>query len=130
MLIHGLQGYGTRDARGKFPTAIVDAAQSMSDIASEITAQIAVILRVDPQHIVPDARLVHDLGADSLDSVALVMTLEDRFAIDMPDEDVEELRTVRQLIEYVELTLAMRQRSQEERNGAGAGTPRYMRTDE
>ena len=102
----------------------------MSDIASEIAAQIAVILRVDPQHIVPDARLAHDLGADSLDSVALVMTIEDRFAIDMPDEDVEELRTVRQLVEYVELAVAMRQRSQEERNGAGAGTPRYMRADE
>src|SRR5262245_25214928 len=102
----------------------------MSDIASEITAQIAVILRVDPRHIVPDARLVRDLGADSLDSVALVMTIEDRFAIDMPDEDVEELRTVRQLIEYVELTVAMRQRSQEERDGAGARTPRYMRADE
>src|SRR5262245_6030497 len=102
----------------------------MNDIASEVTAQIAVILREDPQRIVPQARLIHDLGADSLDSVALVMAIEDRFAIDMPDEDIGELRTVRELIEYVELAVAMRQRSQEERNGAGAGTPRYMRTDE
>src|SRR5512138_1404666 len=102
----------------------------MSDIASEITAQIAVILRVDPQHVVPEARLVHDLGADSLDSVALVMTIEDRFAIDMPDEDVEELRTVKQLVEYVELAVAMRRRPQEGRNGAGARTPRYLPADE
>jgi len=102
----------------------------MNDIASEVTAQIARILREDPQHIVPQARLVRDLGADSLDSVALVMAIEDRFAIDMPDEDIGELRTVRELIEYVELAVAMRQRSQEERNGAGARTPRYMRADE
>ena len=102
----------------------------MNNIASEVTAQIAVILRKDPRHIVPEARLVHDLGADSLDSVALVMAIEDRFAIDVPDEDISELRTVRELIEYVELAVAMRQRSQEGRNGASAGAARYMRADE
>jgi acyl carrier protein len=51
--------------------------------------------------------LAHDLGADSLDSVALVLAIEDRFAIDMPDEDIEPLRTVGELIEYVELAVAM-----------------------
>lgn len=101
----------------------------MSDVAREVTAQIAVILREEPQRIAPDARLVHDLGADSLDSVALVMAIEDRFDIDMPDEDLEQLRTVRQLIEYVELAVAMRQSSREAKNGAGAGAPRHMRID-
>lgn len=81
----------------------------MSDIAREVIETIATILREQPQHITPQARLVHDLGADSLDSVALVLSLEDRFSIDMPDEDVEQLRTVQQLIEYVELAVAMRQ---------------------
>jgi acyl carrier protein len=81
----------------------------MSDIAREVIDMIADILRAEPQHITPQARLVHDLGADSLDSVALVLALEDRFRIDMPDEDVEQLRTVQQLIEYVELAVAIRQ---------------------
>jgi acyl carrier protein len=80
----------------------------MSDIAREVTAQIAAILSAPQEQVTPDARLVHDLGADSLDSVTLVLAIEDRFAIDMPDEDVEQLRTVQQLIEYVELAVAMR----------------------
>jgi acyl carrier protein len=122
MLGARLQGCGTHQTPGEFT-------DRMSDIAREVVAQIAVILREDPQNIVPEARLAHDLGADSLDSVALVMTLEDRFAIDMPDEEVGELRTVRQLIEYVELAVAIKQRSQEERHGAGASAPRHMPTD-
>lgn len=81
---------------------------SMSDIAREVTAQIAAVLSAPPEQVTPDARLVHDLGADSLDSVTLVLAIEDRFTIDMPDEDVEQLRTVQELIEYVELAVAMR----------------------
>lgn len=81
----------------------------MSDIASAVIAQIALILSCSPEHIAPDAWLSRDLGADSLDSVTLVLAIEDRFAIDLPDEDVEQLRSVRQLVEYVELAVAMRQ---------------------
>jgi acyl carrier protein len=101
----------------------------MSDIAREVTALIAVILREDPRHIVADARLVHDLGADSLDAVALVMAIEDRFDVDMPDEDVEPLRTVGQLIEYVELAVSMRQLSREAKHAVGAGATRHVRVD-
>ncbi|HEY7638756.1 MAG TPA: acyl carrier protein [Steroidobacteraceae bacterium] len=79
----------------------------MSDISREVIAQIATVLGEPAERITPDLQLVHDLGADSLDSVTLVLAIEDRFAIDMPDEDVEELRTVQQLIEYVELAVAM-----------------------
>jgi acyl carrier protein len=81
--------------------------EGMSDIAREVTAQIAAVLGEHPERITPNALLVQDLGADSLDSVALTLAIEDRFAIDMPDEEVEQLRTVRQLIEYVELAVAM-----------------------
>lgn len=82
----------------------------MSDIAREVIGLIAATLRGDSQqHIAADARLAHDLGADSLDSVALVLAIEDHFRIDMPDEEVEQLRTVRQLIDYVELAVAIRQ---------------------
>lgn len=101
----------------------------MSDIAREVTAQTAVILRQDLQLIVPEARLAQDLGADSLDAVALVIAIEDHFAIDIPDEDAEQLRTVRDVIEYVELAVAMRQRLKEESNAAGFGAPRDLRVD-
>ena len=79
----------------------------MSPIAREVIAQIAAILGEEPERIAPDALLVRDLGADSLDSVALVLAIEDRFGIDMPDEEIEQLRTVQQLIEYVELAVAV-----------------------
>ncbi|HKS57761.1 MAG TPA: acyl carrier protein [Steroidobacteraceae bacterium] len=79
----------------------------MSDIARAVTAQIAAVLGEQPERITPDMNLAQDLGADSLDSVSLVLAIEDRFDIDMPDEDVEQLRTVQQLIEYVELAVAM-----------------------
>jgi acyl carrier protein len=79
----------------------------MSDIAREVTAQIAIVLGEQPQRITPDMLLAKDLGADSLDSVSLVLAIEDRFGIDLPDEDAEQLRTVRQLIEYVELAVAV-----------------------
>jgi acyl carrier protein len=79
----------------------------MSDIAREVTAQIAAVLGAAPEQVKPDARLIQDLGADSLDSIALVLAMEDRFAIDMPDEDMEQLRTVRELTEYVELAVAI-----------------------
>jgi acyl carrier protein len=92
----------------------------MSDIAHEVIAQIALVLSKDPQQLKPDVRLARDLGADSLDYVALVMALEDRFAIDLPDEEVEQLRTVQQLIEYVELAVAV-QRPGNRRVGLAAG---------
>jgi acyl carrier protein len=79
----------------------------MSDIAREVTAQIAAVLGEDPQRIRPDALLVQDLGVESLDSVVMVLALEDRFGIDMPDEDSEQLHTVQQVIDYVELAVAV-----------------------
>lgn len=79
----------------------------MSDIAREVIAQIAAVLDERPDRIEADALLVEDLGADSLDTVSLVLAIEDRFAIDMPDEEIEQLRTVQQLIEFVEFAVAV-----------------------
>lgn len=58
-------------------------------------------LRVSPEKVVPDALIVQDLGADSLDQVELVMAVEDYFDIDIPDVDVENIKTVKDLIKYV-----------------------------
>ena len=79
----------------------------MSDIAREVVTQIAAVLGVPPEGITRGASLARDLGADSLDSVALVLAIEDRFSIDLPDEEVEQIETVQELTEYVELAVAM-----------------------
>lgn len=58
-------------------------------------------LGVDLAEVTPDARILDDLGADSLDVVEMVMSLEEAFDIEVPDEDVEELRTVADVERYV-----------------------------
>jgi acyl carrier protein len=58
-------------------------------------------LGVDLVEVSPDARILEDLGADSLDVVEMVMSLEEAFDIEIPDEDVEELRTVADVERYV-----------------------------
>jgi acyl carrier protein len=58
-------------------------------------------LGVDPGEVVPEARILDDLGADSLDVVELVMALEEAFDIEVPDEDVEGLLTIADVAHYV-----------------------------
>ena len=77
----------------------------MNPIESEVIAIVAATLRVERCGITRDASLEDDLGADSLDWVSLIMALEDRFAVDIPDEDAAELRTVKQVTDYVALAL-------------------------
>ena len=80
----------------------------MSTIESEVIAVVAATLRLDRDGIARDASLVDDLGADSLDWVSLIMALEDHFAVDIPDEDAAELRTVKQVADYVMLAIDAR----------------------
>jgi acyl carrier protein len=58
-------------------------------------------LGVDPEKVTSDASFVEDLGADSLDTVELVMALEEKFSIEIPDEDAEKITTVSDAIEYL-----------------------------
>ena len=58
-------------------------------------------LGVEPEKVTNDASFVEDLGADSLDTVELVMAFEEEFGIDIPDEDAEQLRTVGDAIKYL-----------------------------
>ena len=57
---------------------------------------------VEPETITPDTNLIDDLGADSLDVVELIMSLEDMFGISISDEDAAQLYTVRRIVEYLE----------------------------
>ena len=59
-------------------------------------------LGVKPEQVVPAAKFIEDLGADSLDTVELVMALEEEFGIEVPDEQAEKLQSVGDVIKYVE----------------------------
>jgi acyl carrier protein len=59
-------------------------------------------LGVDKEKVTPDTSFVNDLGADSLDTVELVMELEEEFDISIPDEEAEKIQTVGQAINFIE----------------------------
>jgi acyl carrier protein len=59
-------------------------------------------LGVNPEQVTPTAKFIEDLGADSLDTVELVMAFEEEFNVEVPDEDAEKLQTVGDVIRYIE----------------------------
>lgn len=74
----------------------------MSDIASKVKAIIVEKLGVDENEVVAAASFTNDLGADSLDTVELIMEFEKEFSISIPDEDAEKIGTVGDAISYIE----------------------------
>lgn len=70
-------------------------------IEDRVKKIIAEQLSVSEEKVVPEASFVGDLGADSLDTVELVMALEEQFDTEIPDEDAQKILTVRDAIEYV-----------------------------
>ena len=74
----------------------------MSDIASRVKAIIVETLGVDESEVTPEASFTNDLGADSLDTVELVMAFEEEFGVEVPDEDAEKLQCVGDVIKYIE----------------------------
>ncbi len=74
----------------------------MSEIATRVKEIIAQELGVEGEKVTDDANFVEDLGADSLDTVELVMAFEEEFGIEIPDEDAEQMATVGQAISYLE----------------------------
>jgi acyl carrier protein len=58
-------------------------------------------LGVNADQVTPDAKFIEDLGADSLDTVELVMALEEEFETEIPDEEAEKITTVQQAIDYI-----------------------------
>ena len=74
----------------------------MEDIASKVTAIIVDKLGVDESEVRPDASLTNDLGADSLDTVELMMEFENQFGLSIPDNIAEKISTVGDVIKYIE----------------------------
>jgi len=58
-------------------------------------------LGVNPEEVTIEASFVDDLGADSLDTVELVMALEEEFGMEIPDEEAEKITTIREAVEYI-----------------------------
>ena len=71
-------------------------------VQDKITEIIVEQLGVKPEEVISEASFVDDLGADSLDTVELVMALEEEFGIEIPDEDAEKIQTVGDAIRYIE----------------------------
>ncbi len=59
-------------------------------------------LGVDEAEVTPEAKFIDDLGADSLDTVELVMALEEEFGVEIPDEDAEKITTVKHALSYIQ----------------------------
>ena len=73
----------------------------MSDVEEKVKDIIAEELGVEREKVTPNASFMEDLGADSLDTVELVMAFEKEFDVDIPDEEAEKLRTVGDALKYL-----------------------------
>ncbi len=74
----------------------------MSDIAARVKAIIVDKLGVEESEVTPDASFTNDLGADSLDTVELIMEFEKEFNVAIPDDQAESISTVGEAIKYIE----------------------------
>ncbi len=74
----------------------------MADIHERVKEIIAEQLGIELAEVVPEASFVDDLGADSLDTVELVMALEEEFDIEIPDEDAEKITRVKDAMDYID----------------------------
>jgi acyl carrier protein len=73
----------------------------MADVDGKVKKIISEQLGVPEADVKPEASFVNDLGADSLDTVELVMALEEEFSVEIPDEDAEKIATVQNAIDYI-----------------------------
>ncbi len=73
--------------------------KSVQDRVKEIIVE---QLGVNPDQVTPEAKFIEDLGADSLDTVELVMAFEEEFGAEIPDEDAEKMQTVGDVVKYIE----------------------------
>lgn len=74
----------------------------MSSVAERVKKIIVEQLGVNAEQVTDEASFIDDLGADSLDTVELVMALEEEFGLEIPDEDAEKISTVKSAIDYIE----------------------------
>jgi len=78
----------------------------MSDVGDKVKSIICEQLMVDPDEVTDESSFVEDLGADSLDTVELIMEFEDEFGVEIPDEEAEKISTVGEAVAFLEKLLA------------------------
>lgn len=74
----------------------------MSETANRVVAIITDKLGLAPEQVTPEASFTTDLGADSLDTVELIMEFEKEFDLEIPDEDAQNINTVKDAVDYIE----------------------------
>ena len=74
----------------------------MANTFEQVKEVIVEQLNVSPEEVKPEANFVEDLGADSLDVVEMIMALEERFGIEIPDNEAENIKTVQDVVNYIE----------------------------
>jgi acyl carrier protein len=85
----------------RFVSELAKEIRPMADIESRVKDIIINELGVEAEKVTSDASFVEDLGADSLDTVELVMAFEEEFGIEIPDEDAEKMQTVGDAVQYI-----------------------------
>ncbi|NPA11137.1 MAG: acyl carrier protein [Epsilonproteobacteria bacterium] len=68
----------------------------------EVKEVIVEQLNVNPEEVKPESKFVEDLGADSLDVVEMIMALEEKFEIEIPDSEAEKIQTVQDVVDYIQ----------------------------
>ena len=72
------------------------------DVAAKVKKMVVDHLGVEESKVIDEANFIDDLGADSLDTVELVMAFEEEFAVEIPDEDAEKITRVKEAVKYIE----------------------------
>jgi len=76
--------------------------RTMSDTAERVKKIVVELLGVEPEKVTEDANFIDDLGADSLDTVELVMAFEEEFGVEIPDDAAEKITTVKDAIAFID----------------------------
>ena len=90
------------EALARAPARQNGESHAMSDTAEKVKKIVVEHLGVEEAKVTPEASFIDDLGADSLDTVELVMAFEEAFGVEIPDDAAEKITTVKDAIEYIE----------------------------
>ncbi len=103
MISAGLRGGpGRESGRHRAEARQNGESNAMSDTAEKVKKIVVEHLGVEEAKVTPEASFIDDLGADSLDTVELVMAFEEAFGVEIPDDAAEKITTVKDAIEYIE----------------------------
>ena len=74
----------------------------MSEVQDKVVEIVCNQLEISKEDVTPDSSLVEDLGADSLDTVELVMAFEEEFGLEIPDDEAENIKTIKSAVDWIE----------------------------